>query len=116
MDLLRETIVREIAQADMLYHAGDLASAFQHLERAHVLGQSITADHTRVHWRMLKIGWKRQDAREVFGQTIRIIGAATKTAFGIYPKGNTGGANVYFFKPMPIPEDLQAILDRSRTN
>jgi len=116
MDLLRETIVREIAEADSLYQAGDLESAFQHLERAHVLGQSITADHTRVHWRMLKVGWKRWDVQEVFGQILRIIGAVTKTAFGIYPKGNTGGADVYFFRPMPIPEDLQAILDRSRTN
>ena len=50
------------------------------------------------------------------GQIIRVIGAATKTAFGIYPKGNTGGSDVYFFKPMPIPEDLRAILDKSRTH
>ena len=116
MDLLRETIGKEIAEADSFYEGGDLATSFRHLERAHVLGQSITADHTRVHWRMLKIGWKKRDAREVFGQILRIIGASTKTAFGIYPKGNTGGSDVYFFKPMPIPDDLQAILDRSRTN
>ena len=111
MDLLRETIVREIAEADSLYQACDLVGAFRRLERAHVLGQSITTDHTRVHWRMLKIGWRRGDAREVFGQVIRIIGAGTKTAFGIYPRGNTGGANVYFFKRMPIPPDLQRILN-----
>jgi hypothetical protein len=116
MDLLRKTIVKEIAEADSFYQTGDLTGAFQHLERAHVLGQSITSDHTRVHWRMLKIGWKRMDAQEVFGQIIRIVGAATKTAFGIYPKGNTGGADVYFFKPMPIPTDLQVILDKSCVN
>ena len=116
MELLRDHVTKETALADASYEAGQLGVAFRHLERAHVLGQSITADHTRVHWRMLKIGWKRRDAREVFGQIIRILGAATKTAFGIYPKGNTGGADVYFFKPMPIPEDLQAILDRSRTS
>ena len=116
MDSLRETIVRDIADADSLYEAGDLTGAFQHLERAHVLGQSITADHTRVHWRMLKVGWRRRDPREILGQVIRIVGAATKTAFGIYPKGNTGGADVYFFKSMPVPEDLQAILNRSCAN
>ena len=115
MDLLRETVDKEIAEADSFYEAGDLVTSFRHLERAHVLGQSVTADHTRVHWRMLKIGWKRGDTREVFGQIIRIIGAATKTALGIYPKGNTGGSNVYFFKPMPIPDDLKAILDRTDT-
>ena len=63
---------------------------------------------------MLKIAWRRKDVREVFGQVIRIIGAATKTAFGVYPKGNTGGADVYFFAARPIPEDLQRILDNAR--
>jgi hypothetical protein len=116
MNKIRDFVEQEIHLADASILKSDAARAFRHLERAHVLGQSITADHTRIHWRMLKIGWKRRDAQEVFGQIIRIIGAATKTAFGIYPKGNTGGADVYFFKPMPIPEDLQSILDRSRTN
>ena len=111
MDTIRHYVSRELEAADAASAAGSWATAFAHLERADVLGQAITVDHTRVHWRMLKLGWKRRDAAEVFGQIIRIIGAATKTAFGIYPKGNTGGANVYFFKPMPIPEDLQKILD-----
>ena len=113
MDGLQQHIKHEITRADARYEVGDFEATFHHLERAHVLGQGITADHTRVHWRMLKLGWKRRDAGEVFGQIIRIIGAATKTAFGIYPKGNTGGANVYFFKRMPIPDDLQPILDSS---
>ena len=107
---VREHVANEILLSDSFLRTGELDQAFKHLERAHVLGQSITVDHTRVHWRMLKIGWRRRDPREVFGQIIRIVGAATKTALGIYPKGNTGGANVYFFKPMPIADDLQAIL------
>lgn len=110
-DKLRQAIEAEIKAADEMLKNGKTDAAFSHLERAHVLGQSITVDHTRVHALMLKIGWKRKDVREIFGQLIRIIGAATKTPFGIYPKGNTGGANVYFFKPMPIPPDLQAILE-----
>ena len=116
MDQLRDHISSEIAAADAAYRAGAWQESFRHLERAHVLGQASTFDHTRVHWRMLKIGWKTGDGREIFGQVIRIIGAATKTAFGIYPKGNTGGANVYFFKPMPIPDDLQRMLDGDRLN
>ncbi len=89
---------------------GDLAAAFAHLERAHVLGQSMTFEHTRVHWEMLKIGWKRRDLREIFGQIFRIGGASTKTPLGIYPKGNTGGANVSPFRSMPIADDLAQIL------
>ena len=103
-------IAAEIALAD---DSAASDEAFRHLERAHVLGQADTYEHTRVHWRMLKIGWQRRDIREIFGQIIRIVGAATKTPFGIYPTGNTGGANVYFFKPLPVPADLQSILDRT---
>lgn len=85
--------------------------AFRHLERAHVLGQSNTLDHTRIHWQMLKIGIKTRNVREILGQVLRIVGAATKTPFGIYPKGNTGGSNVWFFRSMPIPDDLQELLN-----
>ena len=111
---LEDHIAREISIADDYCAKGDFQTGSLHLERAHVLGQADTVDHTRVHWRMLKVGWKLRDSREVFGQIIRIIGAATKTPLGIYPKGNTGRSNVYFFKSMPIPVDLQAILDDSR--
>jgi hypothetical protein len=49
--------------------------------------------------------------RELFGQAVRIIGAATKTIFGLVPVGNTGGSNVSPFKRMPIPTDIKRILD-----
>ncbi len=113
MDNLDKQIATEIACADKCLAYGDLSLAFRHLERAHVLGQAITYNHTRIHWRMLKLGWKIRSPREIFGQIIRIIGASTKTPFGIYPAGNTGGANVWFFEPMPVPDDLKAILNKS---
>lgn len=103
-------IESEIAAADKLAADGDAAAAFRHLERAHVLGQSSTYYHTRVHWLMLKHGFRGRDLKEVAGQVLRIGGAATKTPLGIYPKGNTGGANVSPFRTMPIDEDLAAIL------
>ena len=102
----------EISKADLLIKRGDFDVAFGHLERAHVLGQSRTFDHTRIHWRMFKLGLRMHSIREVWGQFLRIIGASTKTPLGIYPKGNTGGANVWFFRPMPIAEDLQQIIAR----
>lgn len=110
---LKKHIDLEIARAEELEAAGDLDAAFHHLERAHVLGQSSTVDHTRVHCLMLKLGIKKRDRREIAGQLFRIAGASTKTPLGIYPKGNTGGSNVSPFKPMPIAEDLQEILDKN---
>ena len=112
---LKPYIDDEIKQAFALSATGRDTEAFSHLERAHVLGQAMTSEHTRVHWLMFKSAVRRRDVREVWGQVIRIIGAATKTPLGIYPTGNTGGSNVWFFKPMPFPEDLKAILDRSRS-
>jgi hypothetical protein len=107
---LANSIESEIQAAAASVAAGDSASAFRHLERAHVLGQSSTYQHTRIHWLMLKHGIRERDVKEIAGQVLRIGGAATKTPLGIYPKGNTGGAGVSPFRPMPIDEDLEAIL------
>ena len=110
-DTLAKYIDAEIACAEGCSAAGEAAKAFRHLERAHILAQGNTAQHTRVHWLMLKHGLREHDVKEVAGQVLRIGGAVTKTPFGIYPKGNTGGANVSPIKPMPIEADLAAILE-----
>jgi hypothetical protein len=55
-------------------------------------------------------GIRSKSFRETLGQVVRIVGAATKTAIGLVPSGNTGGSNVSPFKPLPVPEDLAAIL------
>jgi hypothetical protein len=57
------------------------------------------------------VWWIRSKSfRETLGQVVRIVGAATKTAIGLVPSGNTGGSNVSPFKTLPVPEDLAAIL------
>jgi len=104
-------IESEIVMSDSAAARDELHTAFHHLERAHVLGQTFTLSHTRVHWRMLKLALKMNSPREIWGQIVRIIGASTKTPLGIYPTGNTGGSNVWFFQRQPIPKDLQAIID-----
>lgn len=113
MNKLDNYIDAEISAAERLSAMGDATEAFRHLERAHVLGQSSTYQHTRVHWLMLKHGLREKDGREIAGQVLRIGGAATKTPLGIYPKGNTGGANVNPLKPMPIEPDLAEILEKA---
>jgi hypothetical protein len=95
-------------------NAGDPATAFAHLERAHILSQYATRDHVRVHVAMLRWGMDQGDWREVIGQLLRIVAAATKTAFGWVPVGNTGGANVSPIRPMPLPDDLAQIIAEAR--
>ncbi|MCA1957028.1 MAG: DUF3703 domain-containing protein [Nitrospira sp.] len=107
--VLREAYERELAAAREDNAAGRLDQAFAHLERAHILGQSFTLPHARAHWEMLKVGWKRRDTVEITGQIVRIAGSLLFTWLWV-PVGNTGGARVSPFKPMPIPEELQKLL------
>lgn len=93
------------------YNAGDLRLAFSHLERAHILGQSFPIEHARAHWWMLKVGWRNRDIVEIIGQIPRILGALLFSRIWV-PIGNTGGARVPPFKSMPIPDDLQVLLDK----
>jgi hypothetical protein len=106
----------EIGAARAAERSGKFAVAFTHLERAHVLGQASTYQHVRVHCLMLAWGWRQGSVRECLGQLFRIVGAATKTAFGLIPKGNTGGSNVSPFKVLPVPSDLEAIIRSTRSS
>ena len=108
---IRPFVESERAQARQMRAAKDYRIEFHHLERAHILGQASTIEHVRVHAMMLAWALRQRDTREIFGQVVRIVGAATKTVFGLVPVGNTGGSNVSPFKPMVIPEDLRHILD-----
>lgn len=94
----------EIAASRASEEQGLVDDAFARLEQAHVLGQEATVLHTRVHWEMMLWGFRQGNPHEIFGQVFRLVGALTKTAFGLIPQGNTGGSNVSPFKVMPIPE------------
>ncbi len=111
---IRPAVNVELAQAQACAAGADAAEAFAHLERAHVLGQASTVQHIRVHYEMLRWGMKNHQWHEVAGQVLRIVGAATKTVFGFVPEGNTGGAAVSPFKPMPVAADLAEIIERAR--
>lgn len=103
-------IQKELALASRMARGGHAQESFRHLERAHILGQSSTVQHVRVHWKMLVWGWRQMHAREVLGQIQRIIGAVVATPLGMLPRGNTGGANVSPFRSMPVPQDLEDLL------
>ena len=105
----------ELRQSHAAELAGQSTLAFSHLERAHILGQASTYQHVRVHLRMLRWGIRHRRPREVLGQMLRLIGAATKTAIGLVPEGNTGGGNVNALMPMPVPQDLSAIIRQAQS-
>jgi hypothetical protein len=113
---IRPHVDAELRAAREAETRGLANEAFAQLERAHVLGQASTVQHVRVHWRMFLWGLRRRDARECLGQVLRIGGAATKTAFGLVPEGNTGGSRISPFKSMPVPPELEARIREARSS
>ncbi|NRA60516.1 MAG: DUF3703 domain-containing protein [Psychrobium sp.] len=93
---------------------GDMPPAFKYLENAHVLGQESTYLHVKVHFMMFLWALRSMDFRELVGQLFRMVGAATKTAFGLVPSGNTGGANVSPFKVMPISKEHAQCIENAK--
>lgn len=94
--------------------SNNLSVAWRHLERAHILGQPWPKEHTYVHWKMLKFGFRIKKTNEIIGQLPRLLVGGVKSFVGKIPVGNTGGANVPPLKPMEIPEDLKKILNSYR--
>jgi ferric-dicitrate binding protein FerR (iron transport regulator) len=107
---LRAAFAEELRCARQTEASGDPARAWQHLERAHVLSQAYAWPHAVVHARMLVAGWRRRDARELWGQLVRLAVAAPGSWLGRAPLGNTGGADVGILTPMPIPAELRELL------
>lgn len=94
--------------------SGNYEVAWEQLEEAHILSQPWPGGHTRVHLEMLALALRTRAGGEIAGQLLRLALAGVGSAFGRYPTGNTGRANVSAFRPMPMPADLGEILDRVR--
>lgn len=109
---LKAAFSAEMQLARDYFRAGNLDSAFAHLERAHILGQRDTLRHTWSHWWMLRVGLRRRELRETVGQIARILASLLFSRLWV-PEGNTGGANVSPLKPMPIPADLRELLKKN---
>lgn len=87
--------------------------AWQHLERAHILGQRYPVPHSEVHWKMLLFGIQIKSVKEVIGQIPRLLVGGVKSFVGTIPVGNPGGANVPPMRPFPIEEDLASIFAKA---
>ncbi|MDM8348183.1 DUF3703 domain-containing protein [Pseudomonas sp. sp1636] len=106
---LQLAIEQAFQQAEHAMREMRSADAFQWLERTHILTQRQPLLHARSHWLMLTLGWQVGDYREVAGQIPRIVAALLFSKIWV-PIGNTGRSKVSAFTPMPVPEELQALL------
>lgn len=111
---IRPYVQVELTAAAEAQRQGDHHLAFRRLERAHVLSQGAAIEHLRVHGRMLGFALRQGFAREALGQIPRLLLAAPLSLVGMIPTGNSGGSNVGGLQPMPVPADLQQIIEGAR--
>lgn len=104
----------ELKKAVYARQHGNTWGEFSYLENAHVLGQESTYWHVKVHCLMLLWAIRNMAPRELQGQAFRIMGAATKTAIGLVPKGNTGGSNISPFRVMPISQEHEKLIKQAK--
>lgn len=110
---IKPHVEQEITLAKLARSQGNADVEFSHLENAHVLGQASTYLHTKVHILMFCWAVRQANLKEGIGQIMRIVGAATKTAIGFIPAGNTGGTNVSPFKVLPVSPKFSAIIAKA---
>ncbi|MGV3629887.1 MAG: DUF3703 domain-containing protein [Bacteroidota bacterium] len=109
---LRDEVLNELQLAKEAEKNAELNVAWNHLERAHILGQAWPYEHSKTHWKMLCFAFRRKNGKEIVGQLPRLILGGVKSFLGEIPVGNTGGVNVSPIKPMKIPDDLQKTLNK----
>jgi hypothetical protein len=108
---LKQAYNEEIKQYSLCLENKQFGYAWFHLERSHIIGQSYPIEHTYSHWLMLKFGFRQKDTKEVIGQIVRLFVGGWKSFINHVPLGNTGGANVPPLKRIPIPKDIEKLLD-----
>lgn len=103
---------KEINDCNKFTEQRDFISAMNSLERAHILAQYFPVAHTIVHWKMLVLGFKTKNSKEIIAQIVRILVAGIGSVTGRIPVGNLGSARIPIFQFMEIPDDLKKIIDQ----
>lgn len=102
----------EMLQAyHLVIRKSDSELVWRHLERAHILSQSSAWRHTCIHFVMFGYALSRTDVREAIGQIPRLMLAAIGSLLGRAPRGNTGRSNIGMFVALPLPENLERIIN-----
>ncbi|MCH2215643.1 MAG: DUF3703 domain-containing protein [Flavobacteriales bacterium] len=106
----------ELKQYKQALNADQLHIAWEHLERAHILGQRYPFAHISVHWKMLKFGWKLGCRKEIWVQTRRLVSSGFESLFGSIPMGNPGGSNVSSLMSFPVDPHIRGIFAEAGVN
>lgn len=109
-EVLKPYYNKELQNYQQELQEANLQKAWQHLERAHIIGQSFPYEHSYVHWKMLQFGFRIKNTKEIIGQIPRLLIGGVKSFVGKVPIGNTGGANVPPLKPLPLAPELEQLL------
>ena len=104
-------LAEEYRAASVAEHSGHLERAWHHLQRAHIVAQTLLWPHCQSHWKMLGLAVRHRDWREMSGQLARLALAPLGNLTGRLPIGNTGRSDVSAFARMEMPTDLRAVLD-----
>ena len=110
---LKPFFLAELKEYKSEMQKDNLQKAWQHLEKAHLIGQAYPYEHSYVHWKMLLFGIHIKNGKEILGQIPRLIFGGVKSFVGTIPVGNTGGANVPPLRPLPISEEIQVIFEKA---
>lgn len=111
---LKSRYLKELELYRSSLQNNDLLTAWHHLERSHILGQSYPLEHTYTHWLMLKFGLRQRNIKEVLGQVLRLLVGGWKSFIDHVPIGNTGGSDVPPLKRMEMPADIARTLNQYR--
>ncbi|MGV2497657.1 DUF3703 domain-containing protein [Pelagerythrobacter aerophilus] len=104
-------LAEEYRGASVAEGSGSIERAWHHLERAHIVAQTLLWPHCQSHWKMLNLAIRQRDWREANGQIARLALAPLGNLTGRIPIGNTGRSDVSAFARMEIPSDIRTVLD-----
>ena len=104
-------LAEEYRAASLAEASGRFERAWHHLERAHIVAQTLLWPHCLSHWKMLGLAVRQRDWREASGQIVRLALAPLGNLTGRLPIGNTGRSDVSAFARTEIPSDLRALMD-----
>jgi hypothetical protein len=84
------------------------------LEAAHVVGQTRLGPHLKTHTLMFGQARQEGDWPEAAGQLLRLALAPLGHVVGRLPIGNSGRSNISAFQPMPVRDDIAAVISLAR--
>lgn len=110
VDALTNAYQLSLRQAREAIERGQENQAWEHLERAHILGQTRFTWHWQVHCRMLALALTQAKAGEIVGQLLRLALVPVGHVTGRLPIGNVGSTRVGALSSAPLPETIAELI------